>query len=136
MCIIWKLQEDLGVAVGRKDVTLGLQLGTQVHKVEDLTVENDHDGAVLIIHRLLACGQVDDAQPAEAQRHGVFWGVTAQVVALHIRPAVDDAVGHLMQDGFAFRAHAGKTNKTTHSFYSFPCRVYVDAYYIIFIEYL
>ena len=114
------VQDDLGITVGLENVTLGLQLGAQVHKVEDLAVENDDNGAVLVIHGLLAGGQVDDAQAAEAQGYGVFGGVTAQVVALHIRPAVDDAVGHPMQDSLTLGAHAGKTNKTTHSFYSFP----------------
>ena len=114
------MQDDLGITVGLENVTLGLQLGAQVHKVEDLAVENDDNGAVLVIHGLLAGGQVDDAQAAEAQGYGVFGGVTAQVVALHIRPAVDDAVGHPMQDSLTLGAHAGKTNKTTHSFYSFP----------------
>ena len=71
------VQDDLGVAVGLKDMALGLQLGAQVHKVEDLAVENDDDGAVLVIHGLLAGGQVDDAQPAETECHGVFGGVTA-----------------------------------------------------------
>ena len=64
------MQDDLGVAVGLEDMALGLQLGAQLHKIVDLAVEHADNGAVLIVHGLFACGQVDDAQTAEAQRDG------------------------------------------------------------------
>ena len=108
------VQDDLGIAAGLKDVAARFQLGAQVHKVVNFAVEHADDGAVLVIHRLAAGRQVNDAQPAEAQRHRVGGGLAAQVVALHIGPAVDDAVRHLVQDRLAPFAQAGKTNKATH----------------------
>ena len=114
------VQDHLGVAVGLEDVAFGLQFGAQVHKVVDLAVEHADHAAVLVVHGLAARRQINDAQPAEAQRHRGGGGVAAQVVALHIRPAVDDAVRHLVQDRFTPGAQAGKTNKTTHACIPFP----------------
>ena len=113
------MDDDLGVAVGLEDVLLGLQLGAQVHEVVNFTVEHADDGAVLIVHGLLACGQVDDAQTAEAQRNGRARVVAADMVAFHIGAAVDDAVRHSVQDGLALFTQTGKANKTTHGTFPF-----------------
>ena len=113
------VDDDLGVAVGLEDVPLGLQLGAQVHEVVNFTVEHADDGAILIVHGLLACGQVDDAQTAEAQRNGRARVVAADMVAFHIGAAVDDAVRHSVQDGLALFTQTGKANKTTHGTFPF-----------------
>ena len=113
------VDDDLGVAVGLEDVPLGLQFGAQVHEVVNFTVEHADDGAVLIVHGLLACGQVDDAQTAEAQRNGRARVVAADMVAFHIGAAVDDAVRHSVQDGLALFTQTGKANKTTHGTFPF-----------------
>ena len=113
------VDDDLGVAVGLEDVPLGLQLGAQVHEVVNFTVEHADDSAILIVHGLLACGQVDDAQTAEAQRNGRARVVAADMVAFHIGAAVDDAVRHSVQDGLALFTQTGKANKTTHGTFPF-----------------
>ena len=113
------MQDDLGVAVGLEDVALGLQLGAQLHKIVDLAVENADNGAVLIVHGLFARGQVDDAQTAEAQRDRAAGVIAADMVALHIGAAVDDAVCHSVQDGLALFTQAGKANKATHGNFPF-----------------
>ena len=113
------VDDDLGVAVGLEDVPLGLQLGAQVHEVVNFTVEHADDGAILIVHGLLACGQVDDAQTAEAQRNGRARVVAADMVAFHIGAAVYNAVRHSVQDGLALFTQTGKANKTTHGTFPF-----------------
>ena len=124
------VQDDLGIAVGGKDMPLGLQLGAQLHKVVNFAVEHHHHGAVLVIHRLLSGGKVDDAQPAEPQRHSRLRGVTAEVVPLHIRAAMNDAVRHFMQDGLALGTQPGKAYKSTHSFYPLYASNTVIHFYI------
>ena len=113
------VQDDLSVAVGLEDVAFGLQRGAQLHKIVDLAVEHADNGAVLIVHGLFACGQVDDAQTAEAQRDGAAGVIAADMVALHIGAAVDDAVCHSVQDGLALFTQAGKANKATHGNFPF-----------------
>ena len=113
------VDDDLGVAVGLEDVALGLQLGAQIHKVIDLAVENADNRAILIVHGLLACSQVNDAQAAEAQCNGGAGILAADVIPLHIGTAVNDAVGHFVQDGLALFTQTGKANKTTHRFIPF-----------------
>ena len=95
-------------------MALGLQFGTQIHKVVNFAVEHADNGAVLVVHRLLASGQVNDAQAAEAQRNGRARVIAADVVAFHIGTAVDDAIRHFVQDGLALFTQTGKANKTTH----------------------
>ena len=95
------VDDDLGVAVGLEDMALGLQFGTQIHEVVNFAVEHADNGAVLVVHRLLARGQVNDAQAAEAQRNGRARVIAADVVAFHIGTAVDDAIRHFVQDGLA-----------------------------------
>ena len=113
------VDDDLGVAVGLEDMALGLQFGTQIHEVVNFAVEHADNGAVLVVHRLLARGQVNDAQAAEAQRNGRARVIAADVVAFHIGTAVDDAVRHFVQDGLALFTQTGKANKTTHGKFPF-----------------
>ena len=108
------MNDDFGVAMGLEDMPLGLQLGAQIHEVVNLAVEHADDGAVLVVHRLLACGQINDTQAAEAQRDGAARVVAADVIPFHIGAAVDDAVGHPVQDRLALLTQTGKANKTTH----------------------
>ena len=73
----------------RKRWPFGLQLGPHLGVVEQLAVEDDGDGAVLVADRLPAVGQADDAQPAVGQRQaGLF------EEAVLVGAAVDDGVGH------------------------------------------
>jgi hypothetical protein len=57
--------------------------------VEELAVEGDPDGAVLVGDRLAAAGEVDDGEAAGAQGEAGL-----AVVVLVVGPAVGDGGGH------------------------------------------
>ena len=61
------VDDDLGVATGAEHVAQRLQFGAQLAEVVDLAVEHHDDVAVLVDHRLLAGGEVDDRQAAVAE---------------------------------------------------------------------
>ncbi len=46
----------------------GAQIVRELPVVVDLAVEDEGDGTVLVVQRLRAAGDVDDAQPPEAER--------------------------------------------------------------------
>ena len=60
--LLVEVDDDLGVGRRLEDVAAGDQLGAQLDVVEDLAVEGDPDGAVLVAHRLLAAVEIDDAE--------------------------------------------------------------------------
>ena len=43
------------------------QFGAQLFEVVDLAIENDPDGFLLIRHRLMTAGQIDDGKPSKTQ---------------------------------------------------------------------
>ncbi len=49
---------------GAEPMAARFELGAQLGEVVDLAVEDDPDRAVLVGHRLIAGGEIDDAQPA------------------------------------------------------------------------
>ena len=61
------VEHDFGVARGVELVAGGLELRPQLAEVVDLAVVRDVDEAVVGAHRLVAAGEVDDAQAAEAE---------------------------------------------------------------------
>ncbi len=61
------VHDDFRVAARVELVTEGLQLGNQLLVVVDLAVEDDDDGAVLVVERLLTGRDVDDGQPPMPQ---------------------------------------------------------------------
>ncbi len=65
--LLVEMHDELGVGVGAKDVTLGLQRGLALGIVEQLAVVDDGDGAVLVEDRLPAIAQADDAQPSRGE---------------------------------------------------------------------
>src|SRR5690606_31415786 len=56
------VHEHLGVRARAEAVAGPLELLTELDVVEDLAVEDDQEGAVLVAEGLRAAGQVDDAQ--------------------------------------------------------------------------
>ena len=83
------VRNDFGVAVGGEAMAAAFQLGLHLGVVEQLAVEDDGDAAVLVEDGLPAVGQADDAEAARGERQaGPF------EVAVLVRPAVDDGVGH------------------------------------------
>nr|QNO46905.1 hypothetical protein NEBILACO_00002 [Methanosarcinales archaeon ANME-2c ERB4] len=56
------MDKDLRIAPGPKEMTLALQLLTQIKKVINLSVKDHLDGTVFIPHRLSTSIQIDDAE--------------------------------------------------------------------------
>ncbi len=73
----------------RKRWPFALQSGLLLGIIEQLAVEDDRDGAILVADGLPAVGQADDAQPAVGEADA---GVLK--VAVLIRAAVHDGIGH------------------------------------------
>ncbi len=92
------VDDGFRVAAVAEDVAEGGQFVAQRLEIVDLAVEDDGDAVVLVIHRLLAAGGVDDGQAAVAQGYAGL-----QVKAFAIRPAMGDGVGH----GFYGRVRGG-----------------------------
>ena len=61
--LLVEVHDHLGVAARGEPVALRLELGAQRAKVVDLPVEDDLDGAVLALLRLMPAGNVDDREP-------------------------------------------------------------------------
>jgi hypothetical protein len=70
-------------------MTARLEIGACVGVVVNLAVERHPDAAVLVRHRLLARGQVDDAQPAMGEG-----GRRVAVKAGLVRSAMREAIAH------------------------------------------
>ena len=66
-----EMEDHFGVGVGAEPMAGGLEAGTQVEGVVDLSVEDDPDGVVLVRHRLLATGEVDDGKALHADGDAV-----------------------------------------------------------------
>src|SRR3546814_14293630 len=60
------MHDDLGVADAAEHMAQIPQLAGQILEVVDLAIVDNRDAAVLVVHRLLAAGEVDDQQPAVA----------------------------------------------------------------------
>ena len=65
------------------------QVVAQGFEVVNLAIEDDGDAAILVIHRLLAAGGIDDGQAPVAQCHARF-----KVEPLTIRAAMGERVSH------------------------------------------
>ena len=84
------MDQHLGIGMVRAEaVSLGVEFATQFAMVIDFAVEDDPDRPVLVGHRLMAAGKIDDGQPAKAQG-----AVVIVPVALVVGSAVDDRRGH------------------------------------------
>src|SRR3546814_18660851 len=64
----------------------------QFLEVVDLAVVDDRDAAILVVHRLLAAGEVDDRKAAVTQPDAAV-----DEKAATVRPAVREAVGHRLE---------------------------------------
>ena len=70
-----------------------LEVAAKLAKVVDLAVEHDPDGAILVVDWLIPCRQVDDAQPAHAERHAAHHQETLIVGA-----SVPNHVAHAVRE--------------------------------------
>ena len=87
--VLVEVDPGLGVAAGGQVVAAGQQRLAELGVVEELAVEGDPDGAVLVGDRLPAAGEVDDGEPSGAEGEAGL-----AVVVLVVGPAVGDGGGH------------------------------------------
>src|SRR6266850_2129790 len=64
------------------------ELGAQLAEVVDLAVEHDPDGTVLVVDRLMAGREIDDAQAPHAERDALVVGRWALVRRKSLCPLV------------------------------------------------
>ncbi len=102
----------LGVAAGCVPMARALQSGPQIGVIKDFAVVDDKFAFGLIAHRLMAAGEVDNAQTPMAEgRMGV------NVVAVIVRTAMRNGFGHAPQHGFGIRQrlNGGETGDPAHN---------------------
>ena len=84
-----EVDDRLGIAPRTEAMAAGDQVATQLVMIVDLAVENDLDRAVLIPDRLLPAGDIDDREPAHAERD-----LRSDEVPAIVGSAMDDRVAH------------------------------------------
>ena len=70
-------------------------------EIEDLTIKDQADGAVLVGHRLASPFKIDNAQPAKPQSDPDRVAISIVVMGIHpclriIGPAMRDRIGHFV----------------------------------------
>ncbi len=105
-----EVEDHLGVAARPELVAAPDQFLAQRDVIVDFAAEHDGD-AIVGVHRLLAAGQVDDAEPAHAQPD-----IGGDMKAAVIGAAMEDGVVHPAQQMPDFAAILGsyKSNNTAH----------------------
>ena len=83
------VENDFGVARGPEPMASGLEQRPQRAVVVDLAVEDDPAGLVLVGHRLMPAGAIDDRQPPMTERHPL-----AVVESVAVRAAMPERIGH------------------------------------------
>src|SRR3546814_1989904 len=86
------MDDDLGVADAAEHVAGAAQCRVQFLEVVYLAVVDVRDAAILVVHRLLAAGEVDDRKAAVTQPDAAV-----DEKAATVRPAVREAVGHRLE---------------------------------------
>ena len=87
-----EVDDDLGVRVRVEAVSRLLQLGAQLDVVENFAIEDDPHRLILVVDRLVATRQVDDAQAGVRQAD-----VVLAEKARAVRPAVVQLRDHPRQ---------------------------------------
>src|SRR5258707_12522794 len=105
------MHDNFRVGLRTKPMTPALELIAEGVEVVDLPVVDDPDGPVLVRDRLVTGLEIDDAQPADAERREVV-----EIRALVIRSAMPEGSGHPLQRAASVRnASIGqKTRNPTH----------------------
>src|SRR5205823_1208324 len=90
--LLVRVNDHLGVGVRAESMAGLLQGGSDLREVIDLAVEDHPDGSIFIGERLIAGGQVDDAEASMAQADAA-----SDVKAVRIGPAMRDHPRHRAQ---------------------------------------
>ena len=109
------MDDRLGVAMRAEHVPGGFQPRAQGLEIVDHAVEDDRNGAVLVVHRLLPGAWIDDRQPAVAERHPWFL-----MEAVTIRPAMRNRRSHPPQQSTIHRPLSGQIEDTRDSAHARP----------------
>ena len=113
-----EMNDDFGVAVGLEAMALFFELGAEFEEVVNLAVENGPCAAVFVENRLMASGEVDDAESAHAET-----GAVGDVESLVVGAAVDDLLAHMVHECFgdiALASCANDSSDSTHGLYYYP----------------
>jgi len=113
------VHDGLDIGARSEDVAGRRQPPGQLAIVVDLPIHRDPHRAVFAGHRLATALEIDDAQPAHAERSG-----TAHDEAHVVRTAVHDAMGHALEEvlvGPAIRPYLHETDDPAHGRYSTLC---------------
>ena len=107
-----QVHDRLGVARRPEPVTAGLEVGPQLGEVVDLAVEDQPHRAVLVGDRLVAGGEVDDAEAAHPEHRA-----GPRVEAFIVRAAVDHgaAQGAHLIETHGLSGQASEAGETTHN---------------------
>ncbi len=123
--LLVRMHDGLGVGAGAERVPLRDELLAQRLKIVDLPVEDDLHRAVLVRHRLVSGGQIDDGQPPVREAHAAL--AVARLgfeEALIVRTTVRERRGHGAQRRAQLSARAGRkiTRYSTHFLLREPWR--------------
>jgi hypothetical protein len=111
-----QMQQHFGVAMIRLEArSLCLQLASQLGRVHDLAVEHDHQLTIGAEHRLMATGDVEDAEALHGERHAI--ALIAMMTCI-VGAAVPLARVHGAQQRLV--APPGKADDTAHRRVSAP----------------
>src|SRR5689334_19713243 len=86
------MKDDLAVALRRKRVALREQRLPELDEIVDLSIEHQRERPVFVKERLVAAGDVDDAQPPHSEADAL-----AQKKTGVVRPAMAESAGHRLQ---------------------------------------
>src|SRR6516165_4667684 len=89
------MHQGFRVAVGGETMATADKLVAKLPVVVNFAIKHHPNRTVLIGHRLVACAQVDDAQPSHADTAGAV-----RVEAFVVRTAMANQIGHRLN---AFR---------------------------------
>ncbi len=96
-----QVDDHLRIAPGLEEVPLGEQLLPEIQIVVDLAVVGDPHCSVFVAHRLVSGCQIDDAQPAGAERDR-----SIEIDAVVVRSAMGERLVHRL-DEIAIRQPTG-----------------------------
>src|SRR6185312_11760662 len=108
------MDDRLGVGAGAENMPGGLQGAAQRLEIVNLAVEDEDDRAVLVLHRLRASGEVDDAEATVAEADARL-----QVKSVPVRAPMRQGSGHPAQQGSVDRprpAQVGYSGDPAHRY--------------------
>src|SRR5215207_5259143 len=88
-----QVDQHFNVGLAPKCMALLFQPASQFAKVENLTVATQHQRPIFVEYGLIACCEIDDAQPPRSES-----GVFIHKIPVRIRASMDEGVRHASND--------------------------------------